>query len=181
MLLKYSVIINIVLLLVIATLFYRYDRAVKQVEIVKLQCELATVQSNNAIIKNNIIELNRIKTIQENQHKKFLEVNNELIKKNQVITDNLNTIAISNERLLDATKEARSKAFTDTVNTDNSTKALREYATIREELHDECKSALIEVSEDATRLQQKVLEFDTMWDVQTDTINSLVDKKPVTK
>lgn len=167
-------------MILVATLFYRYDRAVKQIEIVNLQCELTTAQSNNKIIKNNIIELHRIKTIQENQHKKFLEANNELIKKNQAITDNINTINVNNERLLDATKEARSKAFTAAVIANDSAQALREYATIREELHDECKSALVEVSEDATRLQQKVLEFDTMWDIQADTIDSLINKKPAT-
>lgn len=91
-------------MILVATLFYRYDRAVKQVEIVNLQCELTTAQSNNKIIKNNIIELHRIKTIQENQHKKFLEANNELIKKNQTITDSINTINVNNERLLDATE-----------------------------------------------------------------------------
>lgn len=167
-------------MILVATLFYRYDRAVKQIKIVNLQCELTTAQSNNKIIKNNIIELHRIKTIQENQHKKFLEANNELIKKNQAISDSINTINVNNERLLDATEEARSKAFTAAVIANDSTQALREYATIREELHDECKSALVEVSEDATRLQQKVLEFDTMWDIQADTIDSLINKKPAT-
>lgn len=180
MLLKYSVIINIVLMILVATLFYRYDRAVKQVEIVNLQCELTTAQSNNKIIKNNIIELHRIKTIQENQHKKFLEANNELIKKNQAITDNINAINVNNERLLSTAEESRSKAFTAAIVADTRTQALREYATIREELHDECKSALIEVSQDATRLQQKVLEFDTMWDIQAETLDSIINEKPAT-
>ena len=181
MFLKYSVIINIVLMILVATLFYRYDRVVKQVEIVKLQCELTTAQSNNAIIKNNIIELNRIKTIQENQHKKFLEANNELIKKNQAITNNINTVNANNERLLTTAEEARGKAFTAAINADNRTEALREYATIREGLHEQCKTALIDVAEDATRLQQKVLEFDKKWDIQADTLNEVLNnKKPVT-
>ena len=181
MFLKYSVMFNVVLVLLATTLYYKYDKTVKQVELVKLQCQLSTAQSNNTIIKNNIIELTRIKAIQDNQHQKFLEANNELIKKNQTITDNINTINANNERLLDAAKEARSKAFTAAVNANDSTQALREYATIREELHDECKSALIEVSQDATRLQQKVLEFDTMWDIQAETLDSIINKKPVTE
>ena len=181
MFLKYSVMFNVVLVLLATTLFYKYDKTVKQVEVVKLQCELSTAQSNNTIIKNNIIELTRIKAIQDNQHQKFLEANNELIRKQQEINNSINIVNNTNERLLSTTEEARSKAFTAAIVADTRTQALREYATIREGLHDECKSALIEVSQDATRLQQKVLEFDTMWDIQAETLESIVNKKPVTE
>lgn len=41
-------------------LLYKYDDATKNIEVVKLECELFTLKSNNKIIENNIVELTRI-------------------------------------------------------------------------------------------------------------------------
>jgi len=177
MFLKYSVMLNIILVMLSVTLFYKYDKTVKEVELVKLNCELSITESNNDIIKDNIIELTRIKALQDKQHQKFLEVNDELINTQQKFNADISAVNATNERLLIDAQEARSKAFTTDIKSDNRSEALREYATIREGLHDECKYSLIEVSEDATRLQQKVLEFDKKWDIQSDTILGLSANK----
>ena len=178
---KYSAMLNILLCALCITIFYKYDTERKKVEVVKLECARDKAVSDNQILKNNIAELERIKLIQANQHKKFLEVNNELIAKHEKITADVADVNLHNDRLLTTAEEARSKAFTAAINADNRTEALREYATIREGLHEQCKTALIDVAEDATRLQQKVLEFDKKWDIQADTLNEVLNnKKPVT-
>lgn len=41
-------------------LLYKYDEATKNVEIVKLECELLTLKSNNKVIENSVIDLTRV-------------------------------------------------------------------------------------------------------------------------
>lgn len=141
-----------------------------------LTCKISTISNDNTILKNNIDKYSKLREVELAQQQKILRLNNEIIEKQKSFNSDVTNINNITSRLLIAQKEARNTATKNSNINTASTKAIYRYATLQEKLYADCRTTLIEVGTDASKLQEKLKEFDKKWDIQKDSIQLLIEK-----